>query len=98
MIDVLESLANGFVAEPLADGLRRVPAVNESGASSTEAPVPWRLMVHRSVEECDLQWGSGVSLTHHEDMCTVYDTQPGTQTHEPIRSQDPPDSGTPSRE
>ena len=46
MIDVLEALANGFVSEPLADRLRRVPAVDEEGAGETEAAAPRWKVVH----------------------------------------------------
>jgi len=43
---VLEALPHRLVAEPLAHGLRRVPAVNEQGAGETEALPPEGPVVH----------------------------------------------------
>ena len=55
VVDVLEALANRLVAEPLADRLRGVPAVDEQGASGAEAPVPARWPVVHSGYDCGLE-------------------------------------------
>ena len=49
VVDMLEALPHRLVAEPLAHGLRRVPAVNEQGAGETEALPPEGPVVHRGL-------------------------------------------------
>ena len=75
VVDVLEALPHRLVAEPLAHGLRRVPAMNEQGSREAKALAPGRQLVHRHCVCRGRKMGGTCRLTYRKDMCIVYDTQ-----------------------